>query len=88
MEMILVAGVLYLGIIAGCNLQFLPILILTLLSILIFLYLLKNYQEIMGLITVGFGLLSLLFNLSMWIAYYISSDQNWIQNIFKEYILR
>jgi uncharacterized membrane protein (DUF106 family) len=77
-----------LGILAGGKLAMHVLILLSGISIAIFLYFREVNKEIAVLITLLYTFVAIVFNLAMWATYYITTNQTWLGEFFHDSILR
>jgi hypothetical protein len=78
----------FIGLAAGKMFTF-PILIaITVISIVLGIYLASTLEELASLITIIFIFSALICNVTMWVTYYVTTNQTWFGTFFGTYVFR
>ena len=77
-----------LGFVLGNYLALPPLILITLVCAGIGIYLARTMKELAKMFTVMFAFCALLGNIVMWVTYYTSTQQSWIGDLLRGYILR
>lgn len=82
-------GVLILvGFVLGYFFQTPVLIVFSVVCIVVGIYMMVTLREMATLITAIFVGCAVVANIAMWMTHYMVSDQFWLQNFFKTYILR
>ncbi|MEK7151693.1 MAG: hypothetical protein AAB784_03215 [Patescibacteria group bacterium] len=76
------------GFVLGYFFQVPVLLGFTILCVIIVIYMAMTFREMETLITLAFISCAVIANAVMWVTYYFSTEQSWLQTFIKTYILR